>query len=39
MRGNRELPKAPNIEYNSTTAFTDPSERFFATSSSRRVPE
>lgn len=30
VRGNRELPKAPNIEYNSTTAFTDPSERFFA---------
>jgi hypothetical protein len=25
-----DLPKAPNIEYNSTTAFTDPSERLFA---------
>jgi cytochrome c553 len=24
-----ELPKAPNIEYNSKTAFNDPSERFF----------
>ncbi|MDQ1472002.1 MAG: hypothetical protein QOJ99_3482 [Bryobacterales bacterium] len=30
VAGKRELPKAPNIEYNSTTAFTDPSERLFA---------